>query len=158
MYQRKARILFLCTGNSCRSQMAEGWANHLGAEWLEAISAGIEAHGKNPRAIAVMREAGVDISRQESTRVTPEMLAQADLVVTVCGHADEHCPVLPPGVQKKHWPLEDPAKATGTEEQIMAKFRATRDEIKSRVEGMIGGIRLLARSDENTSPVKGGRS
>ena len=147
MYKHKAKILFLCTGNSCRSQMAEGWANHLGGAWLEAASAGIEAHGKNPRAIAVMREAGVDISHQESTRVTPEMLAWADLVVTVCGHADEHCPVLPPGVQKKHWPLEDPAKATGTEEEIMAKFRATRDEVKSRVEGLIGGIKLLARSD-----------
>jgi len=68
-------------------------------------------------------------------------------VVTVCGHADEHCPVLPPGVQKKHWPLEDPAKATGTEEEIMQVFRATRDEVKSRVEGMIGGMKLLARSD-----------
>jgi len=147
MYKRKVKVLFLCTGNSCRSQMAEGWANHLGSEWLEAQSAGIEAHGKNPRAIAVMREAGVDISGQESTRVTPEMLAWADLVVTVCGHADEHCPVLPPGVQKKHWPLEDPAKATGTEEEIMKVFRATRDEVKSRVEGVIGGMKLLAHSD-----------
>ncbi len=147
MHKRKVRVLFLCTGNSCRSQMAEGWANHLGSEWLEATSAGIEVHGKNPRAIAVMREAGVDISRQESTRVTAPMLAQADLVVTVCGHADEHCPALPPGVQKKHWPLEDPAKATGTEEQIMAKFRATRDEIKSRVEGLIDGLKMMARSD-----------
>ena len=147
MYKRKARVLFLCTGNSCRSQMAQGWANHLGNEWLEAASAGIEAHGQNPRAIAVMREAGVDISHQESTRVTPQMLTWADLVVTVCGHADEHCPVLPPGVQKKHWPLEDPAKAAGTEEQIMAQFRATRDEIKNRVEGMIGGFKLLARGD-----------
>ncbi len=158
MYQRKARILFLCTGNSCRSQMAEGWANHLGSEWLEATSAGIEAHGKNPRAIAVMREAGVDISHQESTRVTPQMLEQADLVVTVCGHADEHCPVLPPGVQKKHWPLEDPAKATGTEEEIMAKFHATRDEIKSRVEDMIGGIELLVHNNEKISSDKGGQS
>ena len=147
MYQRKARILFLCTGNSCRSQMAEGWTNHLGSEWLEATSAGIEAHGRNPRAIAVMREAGVDISHQESTRVTPEMLTWADLVVTVSGHADEHCPLLPPGVQKKHWPLEDPAKATGTEEQIMAKFRVTRDEVRGRVEGLIGGIKMPARSD-----------
>lgn len=151
MYKRKARILFLCTGNSCRSQMAEGWANHLGSEWLKARSAGIEAHGQNPRAIAVMREAGVDISPQESTRATPEMLAWADLVITVCGHADEHCPVLPPGVQKKHWPLEDPAKARGTEEEIMQIFRATRDEIRNRVEGVIGGIKLLAHSDENTS-------
>jgi arsenate reductase len=147
MHQRKVKILFLCTGNSCRSQMAEGWANHLGRDRVEANSAGIEAHGKNPRAIAVMREAGVDISHQESTRVTPEMLAQADLVVTVCGHADEHCPILPPGVRKQHWPLEDPAKATGTEEQIMAKFRATRDEVNSRVEDLIGGLKMMAPSD-----------
>ncbi|MEW6331109.1 MAG: arsenate reductase (thioredoxin) [Pseudomonadota bacterium] len=137
----KFKILFLCTGNSCRSQMAEGWARHLGRDRVEAMSAGIEAHGKNPRAIAVMREAGVDISRQESTRVTPEMLAQADLVVTVCGHADEHCPVLPAGVQKKHWPLEDPAKATGTEDEIMQKFRATRDEVRRRVDDLIGGLK-----------------
>jgi len=147
MYKRKVKVLFLCTGNSCRSQMAEGWANHLGGDRVEATSAGIEAHGKNPRAIAVMREAGVDISHQESTRVTPEMLAQADLVVTVCGHADEHCPVLPAGVQKKHWPLEDPAKATGTEDEIMAKFRATRDEVRNRVEDLIGGLKIMARSD-----------
>lgn len=147
MYKRKVKILFLCTGNSCRSQMAEGWANYLGQDWIEATSAGIEAHGKNPRAIAVMREAGVDISRQESTRVTPAMLEQADLVVTVCGHADENCPALPTGVQKKHWALEDPAKATGTEDEIMAKFRATRDEIKGRVEGLIGGLKMMARSD-----------
>ena len=89
-------ILFLCTGNSCRSQMAEGWARHLSPRDWEIQSAGIEAHGKNPRAIAVMKEAGIDISAQESTRVTDDMLESADLVVTVCGHADEHCPVLPP--------------------------------------------------------------
>lgn len=147
MYQRKIKILFLCTGNSCRSQMAEGWANHLGQGWIEATSAGIEAHGKNPRAIAAMREAGVDISHQESTRVTPAMLEQADLVVTMCGHADEHCPVLPPGVQKKHWPLEDPTKAAGTEDEIMGKFRATRDAVKSRVEDLIGGLKMMVRRD-----------
>lgn len=152
MYKRKVKVLFLCTGNSCRSQMAEGWAKHLGGDWLEAQSAGIEAHGKNPRAIAVMREAGVDIALQESTRVTPETIAWADLVVTVCGHADEHCPVLPPGVQKKHWALSDPAKATGSEEEIMAVFRATRDEVRSRVEGLIGGLKMLARSDGSGAP------
>ena len=133
----KTRILFLCTGNSCRSQMAEGWANHLGRDRLLAESAGIEAHGKNPRAIGVMREAGVDISGQESTRVTDEMLRHADVVVTVCGHADEHCPALPPGIRKIHWPLSDPAKATGTEDEIMAQFRATRDEVRRRVEALI---------------------
>lgn len=134
MPQRKIRILFLCTGNSCRSQMAEGWAKHLGGEWLEAHSAGIEAHGKNPRAIRVMAEAGVDISAQESTHVTDDMIRRADVVVTVCGHADEHCPVLPPGVKKIHWPLSDPARTTGTEDEILAVFRTTRDEVRQRVE------------------------
>ena len=155
MYKRKVKVLFLCTGNSCRSQMAEGWAKHLGGDWLEVQSAGIEAHGKNPRAIAVMREAGVDIASQESTRVTPDMLGWADLVVTVCGHADEHCPVLPAGVQKKHWPLSDPAKAAGSEDEIMAVFRATRDEVKSRVEGLIGGLKMMARSDDSGAPGAG---
>jgi len=126
-------ILFLCTGNSCRSQMAEGWARALGADDLQVQSAGIEAHGKNPRAIAVMQEAGVDISAQASTRVTDDMLQAADLVVTVCGHADEHCPVLPPGTRKEHWPLEDPARAAGSEEQVMAVFRDSRDTIRQRV-------------------------
>lgn len=135
-------ILFLCTGNSCRSQMAEGWARELGGNGFQAESAGIEAHGKNPRAIAVMREAGVDISGQESTIVDEDMLRRADVVVTVCGHADEQCPVLPQGVKKIHWPLTDPAKATGSEEEIMAEFRATRDEVKSRVEDLLEKIRL----------------
>jgi len=130
-------ILFVCTGNSCRSQMAEGWAKWFGRPLFEIQSAGIEAHGKNPRAIAVMKEAGVDISQQESTRVTDSMLADADLVVTVCGHADEHCPLLPDGVKKEHWPLDDPAKARGTEEEIMETFRASRDDIRSRVKDLL---------------------
>ena len=134
------RVLFLCTGNSCRSQMAEGWARHFGGPTVEARSAGIEAHGKNPRAIAVMREAGVDISDQDSTRLQPEMLEWADLVITVCGHADEHCPVLPSGTGKAHWPLDDPAKASGSEEQVMAVFRACRDEVRHRVEELIARL------------------
>jgi arsenate reductase len=142
----KIRVLFLCTGNSCRSQMAEGWARVLGGERVEAQSAGIEAHGKNPRAIAVMYEAGVDISGQESTRVTDDMIARADIVVTVCGHADEHCPVLPPGVKKIHWPLSDPAKATGTEDEILAQFRTTRDEVRRRVADLIQNLGSQVRS------------
>ncbi len=130
-------LLFLCTGNSCRSQMAEGWARTLGGADLQVRSAGIEAHGKNPRAIAVMAEAGVDISDQASTRLTDEMLEWADLVVTVCGHADEHCPALPPGTRKEHWPLEDPARATGSEEAVMKVFRASRDAIRQRVEELL---------------------
>lgn len=126
-------LLFLCTGNSCRSQMAEGFTRRYGAPDVEARSAGIESHGKNARAVAVMEEAGIDISAQDSTRLTDDMLEWADLVVSVCGHADEHCPLLPPGTRKEHWPLDDPAKATGTEEAIMAVFRASRDEIRERV-------------------------
>lgn len=136
------RVLFLCTGNSCRSQMAEGWANHLGGGLVEARSAGIEAHGKNPRAITVMREAGIDISQQQSKMLPPEWLSWADIVVTVCGHADEHCPAVPPGKRKHHWPLSDPAKAQGTEAAIMDTFRATRDEIRNRVSQMIGELKL----------------
>ena len=146
MGNTKIHILFLCTGNSCRSQMAEGWTRRLGGERIDVESAGIEAHGKNPLAIAVMMEAGVDISGQESTRVTDAMIQRADVVVTVCGHADEHCPVVPPGIQKVHWPLTDPAKATGSEEEIMAQFRATRDEVRRRVADLILTLGSRTRS------------
>ena len=121
--------------------MAEGWARHVGGDWLQLRSAGIEMHGKNPRAIDVMREACVDISRQESTRLTDQILAAADYVVTVCGHADENCPVLPAGVRKEHWPLDDPAKAAGSEEHVMAVFRESRDDIRRRVEDLIGRLK-----------------
>lgn len=137
MMKKPFNILFLCTGNSCRSQMAEGWAKRYGRPLFEIQSAGIETHGKNPSAIAVMKDAGVDISNQESTKVTDTMLESADLIVTVCGHADEHCPVLPVGTNKEHWPLDDPAKAQGTEEEIMNQFRASRDDIKRRVKDLL---------------------
>ncbi len=130
-------ILFLCTGNSCRSQIAEGWARHLGGDFFQAQSAGIESHGKNPRAIAVMQDVGVDISRQESTKLTDEVLASADYLVTVCGHADEYCRALPAGIRKEHWPLDDPARATGSEEEIMAMFRECRDDLRQRVADLI---------------------
>ena len=120
--------------------MAEGWARALACPQIEARSAGIEAHGKNRGAIAVMKEAGIDISKQESTRLMPEMLDWADYVVTVCGHADEHCPVVPPGTRKQHWPLDDPAKARGSEDEIMAVFRATRDEIERRVRALVNRL------------------
>jgi arsenate reductase len=139
-------ILFLCTGNSCRSQMAEGWTRALAGGSVSVKSAGIEAHGKNPRAIAVMQEAGIDISGQESTRVDAAMLEAADLVVTVCGHADEHCPVLPQGTRKEHWPLDDPARATGSEDEIMQVFRASRDDIKQRVSDLLRRVQQEAVS------------
>jgi len=134
-------ILFLCTGNSCRSQMAEGWARALADDGMVVQSAGIEAHGKNPRAIAVMKDAGIDISQQASTRVDNEMLKSADLVVTVCGHADEHCPLLPAATHKEHWPLDDPARVSGSEDAIMRVFRTSRDEIRQRVEDLLQRLR-----------------
>jgi arsenate reductase len=117
--------------------MAEGWARQIGGKTVSVQSAGIEAHGKNPRALAVMAEAGIDISSQESTVEDDTMIEAADVVVTVCGHADEQCPVLPAGTRKIHWPLDDPAKATGTEDEIMAQFRETRDEVESRVRALL---------------------
>lgn len=123
--------------------MAEGFARAFAGDSMAVASAGIEAHGQNPRAIEVMREAGIDISGQASTRLDHDMLAAADLVVTVCGHADEHCPVLPPEIRRIHWPLPDPAKAAGSEEEIMAQFRAVRDEIRERV--------LMLLDDESES-------
>lgn len=133
----KKRVLFLCTGNSCRSQMAEGWLKHLGGENFEVFSAGIEAHGKNPRAISVMREAGVDISDQESEILDPTLLNSLDLLVTVCGHADEFCPVMPTSCKKEHWPFDDPAKSTGSESDTMDDFRRVRDQIKCKVEQFV---------------------
>jgi len=130
----KTRVLFLCTGNSCRSQMAEGWLRHLAGDRFEVFSAGIEAHGKNPCAITVMQEAGVDISAQESEILDPELLKTIDLLVTVCSHADEHCPAFYIRGKREHWPFDDPAKTPGTKEQIMAEFRRVRDQIRARIE------------------------
>ncbi len=130
----KQRVLFLCTGNSCRSQMAEGWLRALAGDCFEVYSAGIEAHGLNPRAIAVMREAGVDISGQESKTIDPGLLGSIDLLVTVCSHADKHCPAFYIRGKREHWPFDDPAKATGTEAQIMAEFRRVCDQIRMRIE------------------------
>ena len=130
-------ILILCTGNSCRSQMAEGWGNHLSKGKIKFRSAGIEAHGKNPRAILAMKEAGVDISGQESNKVTDDMIDWSDLVITVCGHADEVCPSLPPQVMKRHVPFDDPAKAGGTEEEILGDFRRVRNEIEAYVSDLL---------------------
>ncbi len=130
-------VLFLCTGNSCRSQMAEGWLKQLGGDRFEVYSAGIVAHGKNPRALAVMQEAGVDISKQESEMLNPQLLNRLDFLVSVCGHADESCPALPATCRKKHWPFDDPARASGTEEEIMAEFRRVRDQIRARIERFV---------------------
>lgn len=120
--------------------MAEGWMRRLSAGRYAVDSAGLEAHGKNPRAIAVMKDAGVDISEQASTVVNDDMLHASDLIVTVCGHADEHCPSLPAGCDKIHMPFDDPAKAQGDEDQIMAEFCRVRDEIKQSIHHLIADL------------------
>ena len=131
------KILFLCTGNSCRSQMAEGWTRHLKADSIEPYSAGIEVHGLNPDAVQVMAEAGVDISRQRSKHVDELADVRFDCVVTVCGHAHEHCPVFPGEAEVRHVGFDDPpALAAGakTEAERLAPYRRVRDEIKAFVQ------------------------
>lgn len=138
MKMEKKLVYFLCTGNSCRSQIADGFLQVLGGEQYEVKSAGLEAHGLNPRAVHVMKEVGVDISQHTSNVIDQETLNRADYIITLCGHADEHCPVISnPNVLKWHWGFEDPAKATGTEDEIMTQFRNVRDAIKSRIETFV---------------------
>jgi len=127
-------ILFVCTGNSARSQMAEAFARHYGKGQLEASSAGIDPKGLHPLTVKVMAEKGIDVSRQGSKALTDEMLRKADYVVTVCGHADEQCPALPSHVRKLHWPIDDPAVLSGRAlDEVLAAFRRARDELESRV-------------------------
>ncbi|WP_054662084.1 arsenate reductase (thioredoxin) [Lacticaseibacillus camelliae] len=127
------QIYFLCTGNSCRSQMAEGFAKQmLGPAWRVA-SAGLRQDGLNPLAVKVMAERGIDISKQYSKLIDLQYLRSSDLVITLCGDARDHCPVVPATVRRQHWPLPDPAAATGTAEEILLAFRKVRDEIAQRM-------------------------
>jgi arsenate reductase (thioredoxin) len=133
----KTKVLFLCTGNSCRSQMAEGWARHLKCGQIEAYSAGIEKHGLNPHAVRVMAEAGVDISGQYSKTPAEIGPVQFDCVVTVCGHANENCPVFPGQTQVVHVGFDDPPTLTKNfpdGEEKLAVYRRVRDEIRRFVE------------------------
>lgn len=127
------KIYFLCTGNSCRSQMAEGYARKYLNGHYEVQSAGVEVHGLNPLAVEAMAEDGVDISNQTSTLIDPAYYQSADLIITLCGDARDRCPAIPTKAKKLHWPLPDPAQASGSREEKMAVFRQVRDEIKQRV-------------------------
>jgi len=133
----RKKILFLCTGNSCRSQMAEGWARQLKSEQIEAWSAGIETHGLNPNAVLVMAEAGVDISGHVSKDLDQLQGVQFDYVITVCGHAHESCPVFPGQARVVHHGFDDPpalAKTAATEDEALRHYRRVRDEIRAYVE------------------------
>jgi len=124
------KILVLCTGNSCRSQMAEGYLRHFNPD-LEIYSAGVEVHGVNPRAISIMKDDGIDISNQTSDHVDSFQDIAFDQVITVCDHAKEICPVFPSSARMLHHSFPDPAGATGSEQEILNRFRHTRDLIKT---------------------------
>jgi arsenate reductase len=140
----KTRILFLCTGNSCRSQMAEGWARHLKGDAIEAYSAGVEPHGMNQIAVAVMKEAGVDISGRRSKHVDELRDVAFDFVVTVCDDAHENCPLFPGKTRVVHVGFDDPprlAKTANSESEAMGHYRRVRDEIRAFVETLPGSLR-----------------
>ena len=131
---QKLKVLFLCTGNSCRSQMAEGWAKQLLAEKVQAFSAGIETHGLNPRAVQAMARAGVDISAQQSKHLDDLKDIDFDYVITLCDHADQNCPAFGGKAKVIHAGFEDPAKAQGSEKEVLAIFGMVCKQIKEFVE------------------------
>lgn len=130
-------ILVLCTGNSCRSQMAEGFLRAALSDRDRVVSAGIEAHGLNPRAVLVMSEVGIDISSHTSDLLSAYLNDSFDYVITVCDNAAENCPIFPGGGERVHWSFDDPAKATGAEEAILGEFRRVRDQIRRQILGWL---------------------
>jgi arsenate reductase len=139
----KLKVMFLCTGNSCRSQMAEGWARHLKGGVIEAYSSGVEPHGMNPTAVEVMAEAGVDITGQSSKHVDDLKGIAFDYVVTVCGHANETCPVFPGKTKVVHVGFDDPpklAKTAGSDAEALGHYRRVRDEIRAFIETLPDGL------------------
>ena len=138
------RVMFLCTGNACRSQMAEGFARELGKGIIEPFSAGLMAAGLHPRASAVMKEISIDISRQKSKKIDEKLLKTMDVVITLCVDAEHACP-LTPGIKRIHWPINDPVGTAGSEEKIMKAFRQARDEIGAKVEKFIYGIKTKGK-------------
>ena len=134
------KIMFLCTANSCRSQMAEGLAREFGKGIIEIYSAGLMAAGVHRRAIEVMKELGIDILKQQSKEIDEDLLKKMDIIVTLCGHAEEYCPRTPSEIKRIHWPIEDPVGMIGTDDMIMKEFRRARDEIKEKVQALIKDI------------------
>ncbi len=131
------KVLVLCTGNSCRSQLAEGYLRYFAGNKAEIFSAGVETHGVNPRAIATMKEDGIDISAHTSNNINEYAGIDFDYVITVCDNARERCPFFPSNAQKFHYNFPDPAKATGPEEEILAQFRSVRQLIKDYCEAFV---------------------
>jgi arsenate reductase (thioredoxin) len=140
----KSKVLFLCTGNSCRSQMAEGWLRKLGGDRFEAFSAGTKPSEVNALAIEAMAEVGIDISQHRS-KLAAEFFGQhMSYIITVCDNAKESCPIFPGTSERMHWPFEDPASFTGTEEQKLQGFRRVRDEIRDAVSQFVARTQATA--------------
>jgi arsenate reductase (thioredoxin) len=140
--QDKLQVLFLCTGNSCRSQMAEAWLRALGGEDFEVYSAGLEPHGVNPYTIIVMEEARIDMGTHRSKHLDEYMgKIDFDYLITVCGNADERCPFFPGMGTRLHWPFEDPAAFVGPEPEKLAAFQDVRDQIKFKIQSWLEEIR-----------------
>jgi arsenate reductase (thioredoxin) len=139
--KNRIKVLFVCMGNSCRSQMAEGWARHLKGNIIDEYSGGIRPIGVSSRAVKVMAEAGVDISRQKSQCIDEFSEIDFDYIITLCDNAAQMCPVFPETVKVIHRPFEDPYFATGSEEDVMETFRRVRDEIRDFVEAIPNNLR-----------------
>ncbi len=135
------KVLFICTGNSCRSQMAEGFLRHSAGGTFEALSAGTDPVGVNQNAVRVMAERGIDISEQQSKGIRPFLGHHFPYVITVCDRANERCPIFPGMMKRLHWSFEDPALATGTEEEKLAVYRRVRDEIEAHVRRFVDEVR-----------------
>ena len=146
----KPRVLILCTGNSCRSHMAEGILRAAAGDILEVHSAGSQPSGfVHPKAISALAEIGIDISSHTSKSMNDFLDRDIDTVITVCGNADQACPIFPGQVHRHHWPFDDPAHATGTEDEILAEFRRVRDEIQTTF------LTYAAEAKKNTTPSPG---
>lgn len=149
----KKNILVLCTGNSCRSQIAEGYLRHFAGEKANVFSAGIETHGVNPKAIATMEEDGIDISNHTSNHIDEYRNIDFDFVITVCDNAKERCPFFPSEAQKFHHNFPDPAKATGTDEAVRAQFAKVRQQIKDYCRAFMEEISI--KTVKAVAPVSG---
>ena len=140
----RIRVLFLSTGNACRSQMAEAWAKEMASDLVKVKSAGIEVQGINDIAVSVMSEVGIDMSKQVPARVNGELLEWADLIVTLCDNVEEQCPIVNFDTMKLHLPLSNPAKYKGSDEDVLTAFRQTRDKVKKHVEYVLTQLPVYA--------------
>lgn len=149
MATERVKILVLCTGNSCRSQIAEGYFRHLAGDRVDVKSAGLDPKGLSPKAIEVMKEVGVDISNHTSNHLKEFLNEEFDFVITVCDNAAKNCPIWPKKTERLHWPFPDPAIATGTETEILEVFRKVRDDIDMKVKQWLASENII---DDSSGP------